>query len=144
MPSITGVPECLKLRERCRIRARIYRKLLRDEADLPPWFLAISTPMESNESIRAFATPGPLAPHLTRPQSQPPRTPPANPLEGGLTTTCARPFGLEAQAQRGSSLVLRLRLASWGDRELVVERTAECEGEVARARPWVGKVMMGS
>jgi hypothetical protein len=91
--------------------------------------------MESNESIRAFATPGPLAPHLTRPQSQPPRTPPANPLEGGLTTTCARPFGLEAQAQRGRSLVLRLRLASWGDRELVVERTAECEGEVARARP---------
>jgi len=67
MPSITGVPECLKLRERCRIRARIHRKLLRDDVDLPPWFLAISTLMESNESIRACATPGPLAPHLTRP-----------------------------------------------------------------------------
>jgi hypothetical protein len=48
MPSITGVPECLKLRKRCRIRAQIRRKLLRDDADLPPWFLAISAPMESN------------------------------------------------------------------------------------------------
>ena len=48
MPSITGVPECLKLRKRCRIRAQIRRKLLRDDADLPPWFLAISTPMQSN------------------------------------------------------------------------------------------------
>ena len=67
MSSITGVPECLKLRKRCRIRAQIRRKLLRDDADLPPWFLAISTPMQSNESIRACATPGPLAPHLTRP-----------------------------------------------------------------------------
>ena len=47
-PSITGIPECLKLRKRCRIRAQIRRKLLRDDADLPPWFLAISTPMQSN------------------------------------------------------------------------------------------------
>ena len=82
MPSITGVPECLKLRKRCRIRARIHRKLLRDDADLPPWFLAISTPMESNESIRACATPGPLAPHLTRPPvpaaENPARRPPLN------------------------------------------------------------------
>jgi hypothetical protein len=66
-PSITDVPERLKLRKRCSIRAQIRRKLLRDDADLPPWFLAISTPMQSNESIRACATPGPLAPHLTRP-----------------------------------------------------------------------------
>jgi hypothetical protein len=36
MPSITGVPECLKLRKRCSIRAQIRRKLLRDDADLPP------------------------------------------------------------------------------------------------------------
>jgi hypothetical protein len=47
MPSITGAPECLKLRKSCRIRAQIRCKLLRDDADLPPWFLAISTPMES-------------------------------------------------------------------------------------------------
>ena len=51
MPSITGVPECLKLRKRCRIRAQIRRKLLCDDADLPPWFLAISTPMQSNSRI---------------------------------------------------------------------------------------------
>jgi hypothetical protein len=47
MPSIFGVLKCLKLRKRCRIRAQIQCKLLRDNADLPPWFLAISTPMES-------------------------------------------------------------------------------------------------
>ena len=69
MPSITGVPECLKLRKRCRIRARIRRKLLRDDADLPPWFLAISTPMQSNS-------------HTTdQLGAPPPRTQPANPLE---------------------------------------------------------------
>ena len=45
-------------------------------------------------------------------QSPPPRIPPAAPLEWSRTTTRARPFGLAAQAQRGSSLVLRLRLAS--------------------------------
>ena len=48
MPSITGVPECIKLRKRCRIRALIGRKMPRDDADLLPWFLAISTPMQSN------------------------------------------------------------------------------------------------
>ena len=47
-PSITDVPERLKLRKRCSIRAQIRRKLLRDDADLPPWFLAISTPMQGN------------------------------------------------------------------------------------------------
>ena len=45
-------------------------------------------------------------------QSPPPRIPPAAPLEWSRTTTRARPFGLAAQAQRGSSLVLRLGLAS--------------------------------
>ena len=48
MPSITGVAEYLKLRKRCRIRAQVRRKLLRGDADLPPWFLAISTLMQSN------------------------------------------------------------------------------------------------
>ena len=48
MPSIFGVLKCLKLRKSCRIRAQIRCKLLRDDADLPPWFLAISTPIESN------------------------------------------------------------------------------------------------
>jgi hypothetical protein len=100
MPSITGVPECLKLRKRCRIRAQIRRKLLRDDADLPPWFLAISTPMQSNESIRTFATPGPLAPHLTHPRILAAENPDAA-LEWSRTTTRARPFGLAAQAQRG-------------------------------------------
>ena len=88
-------------------------KLLRDDADLPPWFLAISTPMESTmesnsritNQFGALAVDNP-ARHLPGPQ------PLSTSLEWGLTTACARPFGLAAQAQRGRSLVLRLRLAS--------------------------------
>ena len=112
MPSITGVPECLKLRERCRIRARIHRKLLRDEADLPPWFLDISTPWKATNQFGPSPLQARLRPSSRVLQSPPPRIPPAAPLEWSLTTTRARPFGLEAQAQRGSSLVLRLGLAS--------------------------------
>ena len=48
IPSITGVTECFKLRKRCCIRVQIRRKLLRDDADLPPWLLAIFTSMASN------------------------------------------------------------------------------------------------
>jgi hypothetical protein len=67
MPSITGIPECLKLRKRCRIRAQIRRKLLRDDANLPPWFLAISTPMQSNSHTQPINS-GPS------PQGIPPAT----------------------------------------------------------------------